>query len=368
MNISIRGRWYAVLLALCVGLLALPALASVQEIRVVGVGVESSSLKAEALALDYAKKRAIFLVARKLGVADASIKVAKFSDDQLGEILRGANVVNERRDGEVTYLDVQVTVVEEPLLRALKLPDDYGKTAPTTTVLRSVLLLPVMVGKDRAYLWEKENQLRPLVADELRRQAQGAGVLLPGGDFDDSRLIDHQNALTVKPDELKPMFARYGAEEIIIAVLKLSEAGTEDASNVLLRRLRLSGGRDEIIDIPPGSADETVKVRLAKAANAIAGAVTEIATSTAEYDQRLREQAKKLPVRFAYAIPRDLARMQEAVRHAPQVLYLDLPSIALAQVKGTLYLKGEGDALRETLTKQGLIVTPAGEGWIISVR
>ena len=53
MNISIRGRWYAVLLALCVGLLALPALASVQEIRVVGVGVESSSLKAEALALDY---------------------------------------------------------------------------------------------------------------------------------------------------------------------------------------------------------------------------------------------------------------------------------------------------------------------------
>ena len=30
------------------------------------------------------------------------------------------------------------------------------------TWLSSVLLLPVMAGKDRAYLWEKENQLRPL--------------------------------------------------------------------------------------------------------------------------------------------------------------------------------------------------------------
>ena len=360
-------QWIAALLCIVLMLAPGAARAGIQEIRVVAVGIDSSSVAAEEKAMDYARKRAVYLASRKLGIKNVSKVVAKFSEKQFNDIIRGANVVQSRRQGEVTYSEVNVTIVDEALRRALKLPD-----APAVPVadmkVRGVLLVPVYVGRERAFLWEKENQLRQPLWDEVRRQSK-AGILLPGGDFDDLRLIDYLNALTVKVDELTPMFERYGAEEIIIAVMTPSTPGTTDASSVLLRRLNISGEeRHEVIEVPPESIEEASTIRLNKTASAIANAVTQIASSTAEREQAVRAQAKQLKVRFSYAIPKDLAFMQDAVRKAPETMYLDLPSIALAQVTGTIYLKGDDEALRASLVKQGVIVTTINDGWRLSIR
>ncbi|MFZ4540603.1 MAG: DUF2066 domain-containing protein [Rickettsiales bacterium] len=342
-----------------------PATAGTQEIRVVGVGVDNSSLKAEARALEYARKRAVFLATRKLGVQNPAKVVAKFTDQQYGQIIRGSNVVQQRRVGDTTYSEVNITIVDEALRRNLKLPL-YDELTPSTMV-RGILLLTVYVGKERAYMWEKENALRAPMSDEIRRQSRG-GVLLPGGDLDDLRLIDYQNALTVKSDELKPMFERYGAEEIVIAILTPGTMGTMESSSVLLRRLKPEREHNEVMDIPPSVPEETSDTRLAKSATAIASAVTQIATSTAEREQAIRSKSKKITVRFAYATPKDLAFMEEAVRASPEVFSLDLPSIALAQVGGTIYLQGDDEALRQSLTKKGVVVTSINEGWRLSVR
>jgi hypothetical protein len=341
-----------------------PVQAATQDVRVLGVGNDSSSVKAEAKALEYAKKRAVFLAARKMGVKDASASVAKFTEQQFKDIVRGTVVTQSRRAGEITYSDVTVTVVDDVLRRALKLP---ALSRPEAEPLRPVLLLSVYVGETRAFMWEKENILRVPLADEVRRQAHGE-ILLPGGDLEDLRLVDYQNALTVKPDELKPMFARYGAEEIIIAVFKPGAAGTMDPSSAVLRRLKLDSARDEVIEIFPESPEEISSARLMKAAAAIATAVTQIASSTAEREQLARDRAKKIPVRFAYTIPKDLARMQEAVRASPEVLSLEQPSIALSQVEGVIYLNGEEETLKATLKKKGIIVTVLSKGWQLSTR
>lgn len=343
------------------------AVAATQEMRVVGVGVDASSAKAEALALEYSKKRAVFLATKKLGIKDPARAVAKFTDEQWQQIVRGVTINQQRRDGYTTYIEANVTLVSEVLRRALNLPESGFKPVMAEYDTRGVLLLSAYVGKDRAYLWEKENVLRGPVTDEILRQSRGA-VLLPGGDLDDLKLIDYQNALTVKPDELKPMFERYGAEEIIIAILTLSQPGTTDASSVLLRRLRLDGMRNETLDIPTENAEETVDARLQRAASAIAGAVTQIATSTAERDAIARQKAKQLKIRFYYRTPKDLAAMQDAVRQAPETLYLEVPSIALARVTGTVYLKGDEDSLREHLRRAGVVVTTITEGWRLSMQ
>jgi hypothetical protein len=194
-------------------------------------------------------------------------------------------------------------------------------------------------------------------------------VLLPGGDLEDLRLIDYQNALTVTPEELKPMFTRYGAEEIVLAVLTLGAPGTTDASSVLLRRLKAHGAIiNQTLDVPVSDANETTKTRIEKAAAAIATAVTEIATSTADRDAVARAAAPKIKATFRYSTPQDLARMQAAVRGAPEVLALEMPSISLARVSATLYLKGEREALRQRLTKEGVVVTVKGDDWQFSVR
>lgn len=359
-----RWQWIAALLMLC--LAGQPAAAAVQEMRVVGVGVDSSSWQAEQLAMEYAKKRAVFLAARKLGVKDAKKQIAKFGDETYKEVVRGMNVTQSRRAGEVTYLDVSITIVDDALRRALKLPpEDALKRGDIK--MRAVMLLPVYVTADRNFLWEKENILRAPVSDELRRQSRG-GVLLPGGDLQDLRLIDHQNALTVEPDELQPMFDRYGTDEVIIAAAKIGSAGTADVTNIVLRRIRPHFSRSEAIEIKPEYPEETMDERLDKTAVAIAGAAAQIASSTADQERAVREKAAKLKVRFSYAIPKELARMQEAVRAVPEVMFLDMPSIALARVSGIIYLKGSEEALRQSLLKQGIVVTTIEDGWRLSVR
>ena len=347
-------------------LMPVGASAKLQDIRVLATGVDNSSYQASQKALDYARKRAVYLAARKLGVANAAELVAKFNDEQWRAIIRGSSVLQTRRVGEVTYAEVMVTIVDDALAHALRLPD-AGKEKQVAAKTRGVMVLPVYVTPGRAYMWEKENQLRGPLADEIRRQAQ-SGIILPGGDYDDLRLIDYQNALTVKAEELKPMFERYGAEEIIIAILTPSQGGTLDPSTVLLRRLQLNASRNEVFEVAAENAEETAAMRLAKAVKAIAGAVTQITTSTAEKERLAREKATKQALTFTYTTPKNLADLQEAVRSSPQVIQLELPRIMLAQVVGTVYFNGDAEELRKHITKQGVIVRNVDGGWQLSSR
>lgn len=361
------GFWQWLAVACLLGGLPTAASAGVQEIRVLGVGVNSSSLEAEQIAMDYAKKRAVYLAARKLKAKDADAAVAKFGEEEYREIVRGMVVSDTRRKDEVTYLDVSVSVVDEALRRALKLPPDNGANAAKHQT-KPVMLLPLLVDKQRSYLWEKDNTLRRAVSDEVRRQALGGGVLLPSGDLQDLRLIDYQNAMTVTPEELKPMFDRYGVQEIIVAAAKFSDPGTSDATQIVLRRLERARIRNEVMEIAPESSEETSLARQSRAANAIAGAVTQIATSTAEADRAARDKAKKVKFVLEYSTPKELAFLQEKLTACEEVLVFDLPSISLARAEGTLYLKSDGANLVPSLTKAGVRVEPSAEALHLFAR
>ena len=81
------GRWQWWLRVCLLALMPwVGAHASVQEIRVVGVGIDTSSRKAEELALDYAKKRAVYLAAARLGIENPGKACAKLKPEQLDDI------------------------------------------------------------------------------------------------------------------------------------------------------------------------------------------------------------------------------------------------------------------------------------------
>ncbi|MEJ0009178.1 MAG: hypothetical protein WDN72_00685 [Alphaproteobacteria bacterium] len=359
-----------VLSGLLAGLLILAAAgaqAAIQEVRVLGVGIGHSSEEAEKAAVDYARKRAVYLVALKLQVKDASDKVAALKPEQFARIVRGATVLHTRREEQTTYADVSVSVIDTELKRELGLPDAPPASTEAAEAMRSILVLPVLVTPQASYLWEKENTLREPVADEVLRQSHGA-VAVPAGDFDDLRLIDHQNAASVTADELKPMFARYGAEEIVIALVAPGAEGTDASTKVTLRRLSAKGVRTEQMDVPVPDAAEKTDAREEAAASAIAGAVTQIAGATSQSEQQRAAAAQSLKIHFAYANPHELAQMEEAVRGADGVILLEIPSISLQDVDGTVHFTGGKEALRAALAKQAVIVVERGDGWVLSLR
>lgn len=350
-------------------MIALPAQASVQQMRVTAVGIDRSASKAETLAIQYAKMRAVYLTARKLPVEAVTAKVERFTAEDYKEIVRGVNVNRIKRVGERTYADITVSIVDSALRRKLGLPEQsyLEGLAEEQQRLRGVLVLPVYVKSSRPYLWEKDNKLRGPLYTETLRQAHGA-VLIPAGDLDDLRLVDYANALTVVGKELDPMFERYGAEEIVIAIYTPSAGGEKPVeASILLRRLTRSTTMTEKVQIPPNAAtnpDEQLK----QAAQLIANAVTQIAAATAVDDQARLAKARQIPIEFAYANPRELARMQEELRKHREVLLVKLPSISLGGIGGIAYVEGDAQKLREKLVKAGIFVTDSGTGWKLSLR
>lgn len=345
-----------------------PASAAVQQVRVVGIGTDKSSAAAEAKALAFAKKRAVYLVARKLPIENPSEKVAALSELQFREIIRGATVLQVKREKTVTYVDATVSIQDAAIKRAFDLPDaeitDFTKAGVRN---RGVLLIPVYVDKDRPYVWEKENLLRGPLRTEVMRQSAGT-VLIASGDIDDLRLIDYQNALTVSAKEMDPMFTRYGADEIIIAIFAQEHEEKGKPASMLLRRLHKGSSKTEVLRLKGLETAATDEARVKEASSLIASAVSQIASSTAAADRERLEKATKIAIHFNYANPRELAHMQETLREQPGVLLLEIPSISLGAINGVAYYEGDTEKLREKLRKDGIIVTDAGTGWQLSMR
>ncbi len=360
-------HWQRLAAALCVVFCAQPAAATTEEFRILAAGVDDLSTKANEKAFQYAKYRALYLAIEKMGVSEPANAAAKITPEQMQQIIRGATVLNSKRQDNITYQEVLVTIVNEPLRNVLGLPTAESDVVAAATHMRPVLVLPVLLTKERPYLWEKENNFRPSLADAVLTQSHGK-VMVAAGDFGDLRLIDYQNALKVKPEELKPMFERYGAEEIIIAVLTPGAPNTQDASNVLLRRMTLSGESHEVMDVPPKSVSDTVPERLRDVSRAVAAAITQIAASTSVSDQKALEKASQIAVTFQYANPRELAQMQTAIRAVPGVVQLEIPAIALKGIEGRIYFTGDKEKLITGLTKQAVNVRELDGKLLLSMR
>lgn len=366
------GVWQlrsGLLLALFLLALPLPASAATQEFTVVASGVDRMSLKALEFAKEYARRRAVYLATYKLGVADAQGVAAKISPTDLNQIVRGITVLETRREGETTYAKISVTIVDEPLQRLLAIQNVATTIADDADsgAVRTVFVLPALVTPDKTWIWEKENILRRPLSTELLQQAHGS-VILPSGDLQDLRLLDAANITKVTAQELKPMFDRYGADEIIIALVTLGAEHTNDPTQVILRRLSPMNPRDELLTIQPLNKEELADSRLARAAHAVARAAVQIATSTTADQRKLLAAAKKINVLFDYAIPLELGRMTQAIRQAPGVVSLEMPTITLNDTSGVIYYKGEQAALRQMLAGKGVIILEGKDGWTLSMR
>lgn len=348
---------------LCLALLSAPAHALPQEYSITALGVDTSRIKAEAYAMDYALKRAVFLAASKMGISDPSI-LARIPPEKMSQIIRGATVERTERKGDKTYQQIRVTINEDQLRAALKLK---AQEAAAEQPIRSVLVIPVLVGIDKTYVWEKENPLRAPLAEELLRQSHGL-IILPSGDLQDLRLIDRENALKVKMDDIAPMFTRYGVKEVVIAAASPGAEGTETATHVVLHRVSPKRLRDELLEIPPANKDEAMAQRVNNAARAVATAAMQIASASDESEEEKLAKATKIPLRLVYATPRELAKLTDTIRHAPGVLKLELPAIMLNNVNGVIYYDGDKETLRKQLAPKGVVIRDLGKEWTASAR
>ena len=343
---------------------AAPARAALHEIRVIGVGIDTLRSEAEAKAIDYARKRALYMLARKLNVPNASEQLAKLKPEDIEEMIRGHTLVRTQRKDDVTYAEVRVSVVDTPLRRLLGLPDDGGEYKFRR---RGILVMGVYMDGERPLLWEKRNPLTEPLKTQGLKMGKGS-VVMPVGDPEDLRVVDYNNILTIDYDEMKNMLQRYGSGEVLVAVVRTGPEGTNDPTDILMRRLTSRGVKLERITIKPLKASASEAERINDAVFSIAQVAADLASSISLEERQALEGVAKLPITFSYITMQEYGQLQEAIRAYPGFRQLDIPSIDLHKVEGELYYDGDEKKLRDHLKKYAIFVRPTADGWTISLR
>jgi hypothetical protein len=344
---------------------AMPAHAALHEIRVIGIGIDSLRSEAEAKAVDYARKRALYMLARKLNVPQAEQQLQKLQPKEIEEMIRGHTVVRTQRKDDVTYAEVKVSIVDTPLRRLLGLPEKDNDTQKFRR--RGVLILGVYMDGERPLLWEKRNPLNKPLKSQSLKMGKGS-VIMPVGDPEDLRVVDYNNILTIEYEEMQAMLERYGANEVLVAVVTTGLEGTADPTDILIRRLTNKGIKLERVTVAPLKATAKEEARVQDAVYAIAQVATDLASSVSLEERQALEKADQLPLLFSFITMKEYGDMQDAVRAYPGFKQLDLPSINLHRVQGKLYYDGNEKKLREHLKKYAIFVRPNADGWIISLR
>lgn len=360
-----HARSMAVALFVLGAMLAAPAMAALHEITVIGVGIDSLRSAAEAKAIDYGKKRAIYLLSKKLGAVDSEATLAKLKPEDLKDMVRGYTIIRRERSEEKTYIEMRVTIADTPLRAALGLPD--SEDISINFRRRGILVLPVFVATERPLLWEKRNPLSQPLKSLALKMGKGS-VILPVGDPDDLRVVDYNNVLTVDYNRLKEMVARYGASEILIAVVTLGLEDTSEPTDILLRRLTKDQTKLERITLKPTNALDRPEARIQAAAVAIAQVATDLSSSVAIEERKELAAAKQQSVEFVFITMREFGEMQAALRSFSGFKQLIITKSDLHRVEGELYYTGSEKKLRAHLKKSAIFVRPGEKRWELNMR
>ena len=137
-----RARFPAAHLCRRRRLLLLPALGRLGRLA---VGIDQNENVAKEYAMDYARKRAVYLAIRKLDIGDASAMAAAIPPKEMDKIIRGTTVLQTKRVGDKTYAQITVSISGDALRKLLDIKDAALSTTEGATNKRNVLVLPAVV-------------------------------------------------------------------------------------------------------------------------------------------------------------------------------------------------------------------------------
>lgn len=351
--------WIMVFFSLSI---ASQAVAAVHEVEVMGVGVHDDIEIAQRLADDYAKKRAIYLLAQKWQVPDLEKKLSKLDEATLAQAIRGARTLDFRREGDILYTKTIVSVLDAPIKRALKLAE--GEDVAEKEGI-GILLVPVFKDGERIWVFDRSNPLR----QPVRRAALTLGnqlVVVPLGDSRDLRVVDYDNILDARYDTFKPLLERYGAKEVVVALVDAPDVAS-NTTRVLYNRMYDGGLKPEILDIK--TADKTnLAARYEEVAKVVVSMAAKQAVATSVSEQKQREAFIKQHVLFSFTTMQEYGRLDQLLRAAPGVEALEIGAIALQQVEAVFYHKGNLNPVLAYLEKKGVKLREKGAIWVLSER
>ncbi|MFC4270241.1 DUF2066 domain-containing protein [Sneathiella chungangensis] len=258
----------AVLIFCLAGIVAaVPAAENIYVVRDIAVDETAASASdARTIAVRKGQERAINALLRRLVPVPFHNSLPDLDEATITPLVASFQVANERTSAKRYLADLTFEFKRDEIRRLLRvnmLPfsESFGKP---------VVVLPVFLQEDRAYLWEYPNPwrtvwidiidygLRPQEPDALRddwAQSLLRPIIVPAGDLSDFKAINAEQAVSLDEAALNALKESYGAAEV--QVITASERTEADGTLLLDITQNVAGQLNAaVVQTYKGSANE----------------------------------------------------------------------------------------------------------------
>lgn len=336
------------------------AQAAVQTIEVMVDMTGESPEDARAKALDYAKKRAFFLMLLKKAPEEADAIVKTMTTEQIYQHIRGVEVLQDLQN-ENQYIAKYSVSVSEDMVERLSTTEDAGGAKPNPT-----LVIPVFKTPAKTLLWEPENIWRSLWNSTALEQGEGI-LVVPYGDPTDMQTTDSSTILSYGFDPLKSMAARYGAGEIVVVLAEYDTSEEPHGVHVTMRRLAPNFDKMKDMFYEVNEQFETPQALLVDVARLVSLQVKDVAKNYQGEEERRIADATKQPISVPFRRMSDWVTIQQLLGAMPRVVRFDVQTIGIDHASALLYYDGSSELMMQTLQAQGIAVQPAGDSWQLTL-
>lgn len=333
----------------------------------------TSASEARTIAVRKGQERAANALLRRLVPMPYHSSLPVLDDATITPLVASFQVANERTSAKRYLADLTFEFKRDDIRKLLR-----DNMLPfSESVANPILILPVYLQDDRAYLWNYPNPwrtvwvdivdygLRPQEPDSLRddwAQPLVQPVLVPAGDLADIKAIDARQALNLDPAALSAIQERYGAAsvQVITATPRTAADGT-----LLLDITRNGLGQDTPAAIQTYKGSEDSEALMQSVIFDILGRMQEDWKRQNVLDFSIENT---LAVTTQISSLADWLALQEKVQGLSAVSKTEIKDITIKKAFWHVTFVGNMDQLTAALAQQGLVLADQGGYWTLDPR
>jgi hypothetical protein len=311
------------------------------------------------------QRRALVLVIDRLSGAPDSVKLPKFDDKTITDMVESFEVANERMSA-VRYIADYTFHFRPSKVRRLvhsteSAPAEANSVPPAAEGGgKPLIILPVYKDSGGTVLWDDPNAWREVWG---QRSADSGLIRLtvPLGDASDLSIIDAGRAEAGNPDALTAIAQHNGGDEAIVALATAKRDGDNlvglELSIKRYRSGRLVGTHGTTLDAYPG---EDTRDFLKRAADTISG---EIASNSKKNPSASSDQQASLAASVPIESIGEWVRVRDRLASVRAVRRVDLLSLNRHEAKIQIKYVGSSDQLRSSLAEVDLGLDGTDPTW-----
>jgi Uncharacterized protein conserved in bacteria (DUF2066) len=325
---------------------------------------DKDATTAKNLALVQVQKKAIVMLAQKLGNPEMGAEIAKLEDKDVLPLLKSLSIEQEST-GPGRYIG-KFTVRFLPT-KIHSLFANYGVNVVVEQQAKPMLLIPLWKTADGTQLWE-DNLWRKAWLD-LHPEQTAVPLIIPLGDAEDKAAVTAQDVADNNPLKLEALRRRYDCKDILVAVGEAAEGRGIHAvmsGDSALGKMNF----DKIYTADPATLEASATLAASRFHSVMIekykSDLSKLAARTkAEKDQQEASASHSIPVSVPFTSPTEWNGIRSRILATPGVIGVDVSTLAGNGAVVRLMYVGNLESTQSSMEATGLKLSQIGETWVI---